>query len=143
MIDALLWHGAEVLLWAESNTLVAATIAAVLLVPGGLCCWAARQGAVVSRKSMTQVEERLARISTALELLTDTTESALGTAFNEIGRLSQGHGADADDRGLLPARVQMAARNGRTAREIAQAEGISEGEVRLRLRLHGEAPLPS
>ena len=134
MIDVVVLRGAELLLWMQAHAIATAVVIAALLVPGLVCIWAARRGAVVSREALTQIDQRLTHIRSAVELLTDTTESALQTAFAEIERMSDG-GHGLTQRAELPARVQSAARNGRTAREIAQAEGLSEGEVRLRLRL--------
>jgi hypothetical protein len=138
MTDLLLLSVAELLVWLESHAAIAAGVVAALLVPGLICCWAARRGAVVSRQALTRIDQRLTQICSAVELLTDTTESALRTAFGEIERLSQENATAAAHRAGLPIRVKKAARNGRTAREIAQAEGVSEGEVRLRLRLQGD-----
>jgi len=135
MIDLVVLRGAELLVWMQAHAIATAVVVAALLVPGLVCIWAARRGAVVSRQALTQIEQRLTHIRSAVELLTDTTESALQTAFAEIERISDGGHGGLAVRAELPARVQSAARNGRSAREIAQAEGLSEGEVRLRLRL--------
>ena len=135
MTDSLLMGVAELLVWLESHALVAGGLALALTVPGLVCCWAARRGALVSRQALSRIDERLTHLCSAVELLTDTTESALRTAFTEIERLSQEGGADRGQRAALPQRLKKAARNGRSAREIAQSEGLSEGEVRLQLRL--------
>ena len=127
--------GAELLGWMESHTLMAIGIVAALIMAAAICCWAARRGAASSRDELARVEQRLTQICSAVELLTDTTESALRTAFFEIERLSATTGTGAEHRAGLPTRVKTAARSGRTAREIALSEGVSEGEVRLRLRL--------
>lgn len=142
MIETLLLSGAELLAWMQGHGIATAIVFVALLVPGLLCCWAARRGAAVSRGTLKQIDQRLTHICSAVELLTDTTESALQTAFAEIERLSGNDNGETARRAELPARVQSAARNGRTAREIAQAEGVSESEVRLRLRLYGDAPGP-
>ena len=145
MTEFLLLRGAELMVWLETHGAITAAIGAVLLAPGVMCCIAARRGAVVSRQSVARIEQRLTQMSSALELLTDTTESALRSAFAEIERLSA-ETPVAAEREALHTRVKTAARNGRTAREIAQSEGVSEGEVRLRLRLRGEEaspPLPN
>lgn len=141
MIDSLILQGAELLVWMEGNVAVSLAIAAALLIPGLVCCWAARRGSVVSKKDLADIDRRLTQIYAAVELLTDTTESSLRVAFAEISRLShEQRRATADDD--LHSRMKTAARNGRTAREIAQSEGVSEGEVRLRLRLNGDDPDP-
>lgn len=138
MSNALLW-GAELLVWMESHVLLSAGLIALLLVPGGLCYWAGRRRVRVARRkdleqSLAAIDQRLTQLSSAVELLTDTTESALRTAFAEIERLSaSGHAAEHKAR--IQQRVTHSARRGRTAREIALSEGVSEGEVRLRMRL--------
>lgn len=129
--------GAELLVWMESNLMIAAAVAICLLVPGLLCCLAARHGVSTSRGGMQRIEQRLTQISSAVELLTDTTESAMQTTFTAIERLSAENSAIAHRAGL-PERLTRAARDGQTAREIAQSEGVSEGEVRLRLKLQSE-----
>ena len=130
-------RGAELLVWIESHGIVSAVIATVLTVPGLMCCLAARRAAVVSRQTLGRIDQRLTQVCSAVELLTDTTESALHAAFGEIERLSAEQQAPGE-RESLHTRLKKAARNGRTAREIAQSEGVSEGEVRLRLRLNGD-----
>ena len=140
MIDGVVLRGAELLVWMQGHAIATAVVSAALLVPGLVCCWAAQRGAVVSRQALKQIDQRLTHICSAVAILTDTTESALQTAFTEIERLSDGGNDRIAHRADLPARVQFAARNGRSAREIAQAEGVSEGEVRLRLRLFGDTP---
>ena len=130
-------RGAELLVWAQAHVGISIAIGMMLLVPGAICCVAARRGAVVSRQSFARIDQRLTQVCSALELLTDTTESAMRSAFAEIERLSAENTARGE-REALHTRVKTAARHGRTAREIAQAEGVSEGEVRLRLRLNGD-----
>jgi len=137
MTELLALRGAELLVWFDAHAIVAIAVAAALLVPGALCCWAARRSAVVSRQTLARIDERLTQVCSAVELLTDTTESSLRSAFTEIERLSLEARSHAE-RESLHHRVKKAARNGRTAREIAQSEGVSEGEVRLRLRLTPE-----
>ena len=137
MTDVLALRGAELLVWFNTHALIAIAVGGALMIPGALCCWAARRGAVVSRQTLARIDQRLTQVCAAVELLTDTTESALQSAFAEIERLSHDAGTHAE-RESLHHRVKKAARNGRTAREIAQTEGVSEGEVRLRLKLNGE-----
>lgn len=140
-MDEALWMGAELLVWAESNLRLAIPIVAALLVPGIVCCWAARQGAVVASTRLHRLDSRLAHLSSAVELLTDTTEEGLRSAFAEIERVSSESGARAAFRAGLPTRVRLAAGTGQAAHEIAQREGVSEGEVLLRLKLQRAAAL--
>ena len=81
MIDVVVLRGAELLVWMQDHAIATAVVAGALLVPGLVCIWAARRGAVVSRQALTQIDQRLTHIRSAMELLTDTTESALQTAF--------------------------------------------------------------
>ena len=137
---SLMLLGAELLVWAQSHVLVVAGVLVALVLPGAMWCWARRRRGTISRDEMARIEQRLTHICSAVELLTDTTESALRTAFSEIERLSADHGPGAAHRAGVHRRVKTAAHSGRSAREIAQSEGLSEGEVRLRLRLQGGLP---
>jgi hypothetical protein len=85
-----------------------------------------------------EVGARLARFADALELLTDTTESSFRAVALELGRISDpaaGRAARATN-----GKVARLARKGQSVQEIAVTEGVSEGEVRLRLRLAEVSP---
>ena len=114
-------------------------VVAILLVPGATCVWIARRvGRIrdVSTGQLEQVEHRITKLSAALSLLTDTTEAAFRDVMQEVERQTQArNGSPFDRRVSAERRMGLAASNGRTAREIALSEGVSEGEVRLRLRL--------
>jgi hypothetical protein len=99
-----------------------------------------RRMLAASRTDVQDVQRRLTQLSSAVELLTDTTESGLQAAFAEIQHLTNASAPKTTQRGLQT-RVRKAARRGRSAREIAVREGVSEGEVRLRLTL-ADAPSP-
>jgi hypothetical protein len=116
------------------------TGAAVLLVLPGIACvlLGRRIGKIryVSAERLAQVDERINKLSAALSLLTDTTESAFRDVMGEVEQLSkQKEESPFDRRVSAHQRIGVAASRGRTAREIALSEGVSEGEVRLRLRL--------
>lgn len=149
-MEFLLWTGAELLVWMEGELLLSAALVAMLLVPAATCWWQARRVAGVRLthagrtswapgvrlQGVDRIEDRLAHLCTAVSLLTDSTESGLRDAIAEIERLSKAAGGGAVVRpAARQRRVQTAATHGQTAREIALAEGVSEGEVRLRLRL--------
>lgn len=133
---------ANVFVWLESHALIAGAAAAVLLAPGAVCCWAAYRMACAARQDMLRIDQRLTKICQAVELLTDTTESAMQSALSEVERFSVLRGLEARRRAGVTQRVKRAAKRGQSSREIAQREGLSEGEVRLRLRLNGVNPAP-
>jgi hypothetical protein len=83
------------------------------------------------------VESRVEKFGDALTLLTDTTESAFRVVASEINRtpaVRAVSGASA----ARTAKVARAARRGTSVTEIAAAEEMAEGEVRLRLHLANE-----
>jgi hypothetical protein len=88
--------------------------------------------------AVERADERLAHFAGALALLTETTESGFRSMALEIGRLGRWGAAGASSRSTN-GRVARAARKGRSVAEIAAAEDVSEGEVRLRLRLQQAA----
>ncbi len=127
--------GAELLVWLESHPLLVFVIGVALLAPGLICCLAARRGEAAARQGLNRIDDRLSQIYRAVELLTDTTESAFGITFAEIERISEETGARVARRAAMPGRVATAALEGMSPRDIALNEGVSEGEIRLRLRL--------
>jgi hypothetical protein len=85
-----------------------------------------------------ELEQRVVRLQEGINLLTDTTETGFRQVASEIGRLSAASASVA----AAPvasrptaARLRAATRRGRSVKEIAAAEQVSEGEVRLRLSL--------
>jgi len=114
-----------------------AGLALLLVVPGAICVWIARRlGARSHLARIEELETRLANLSSAVSLLTDTTESAFRDVMSEIERLSRTPAASPFDKhASVQRRMSVAARNGRSVRDIAVSEGVSEGEARLRLRL--------
>jgi hypothetical protein len=88
-----------------------------------------------------ELEQRVIRLQEGVNLLTDTAETGFRQVAAEIERLTSATGKAA---ATLPAaaasrptaaRLRAATRRGRTVTEIAAAEQVSEGEVRLRLSL--------
>jgi hypothetical protein len=132
--DFALW-GAELLIWMEAHPVLVVMIIAALMAPGLICVVAARRGEAAARSGLHRIDERLGQIYRAVELLTDTTESAFGITFAEIERIAEETGVRAARRAQMPNRVATAARDGMSPREIALSEGVSEGEIRLRLQL--------
>jgi hypothetical protein len=120
----------------ESNLALAILMITGVALPGALTFVLMRMSRHDADERLMQLEKRLMHLSSAVELLTDTTESGLKSAFAEIERLGDAP-MIAKHRIGLQSRVAEAAGEGKSARQIAQAEGISEGEVRLRLRMTG------
>jgi DNA-binding NarL/FixJ family response regulator len=91
----------------------------------------ARQQAALER-----VDDRVAHLLAAISLLTDTMEGGLRDVGMEIGRLAGAQAAGRPTtRSATQRRVRSAARRGRSVQDIAAAEQLSEGEVRLHLNL--------
>jgi hypothetical protein len=120
---------------------VAATIAALFLLQSFLLWRLLRSLGTVQR-----LDEKLGHFGDALSLLTETTESGFHAVASELNRTPQ-DGAPATKKPSVQAalarassaRINSAARRGRTVPEIAAAEELSEGEVRLRLHLAKQA----
>lgn len=116
--------------------LVMATVgAATLLLLGGLV-WVHVQ----TQAAIERIDDRMAHLLAGVSLLTDTTEGALRDVAAEITRLGAvKDAARPRTRAATQRRVAGAARRGRTVQDIAAAEQVSEGEVRLRLQLEKAA----
>jgi hypothetical protein len=93
---------------------------------------------VVAHRAAARTEARLASHGQALSLLIDTSENGFGATARELERLATSTTKPA--RRPTTRRVAAAARTGRSVRDIAAAERVSEGEVRLRLHLAGHEP---
>lgn len=78
--------------------------------------------------------ERLAHLTSALELLTDTTEAGLTNVARELER-SAAPRAARSTRSSIARRIAGAARRGEAVADIASREGLSESEVSLHLQL--------
>ena len=131
-------HGVVSLDWTAIAVWTGVVV--VLLVPGATCVWIARRlGRIrdVPVERLQQIDERVSKLTAALSLLTDTTEAAFRDVMQEVERQTHATRNESpfDRRASTHRRIGLAASNGRTAREIALSEGVSEGEVRLRLRL--------
>ena len=134
-MNELVSAGRDLGAWAQAHGLVAGIGGVAVIAPVAACWWLARRTLAASRKGVVEVERRLLQLSSAVELLTDTTESGLQAAFTEIQHLTRTGVQRTTKQPGLQSRVRRAARKGRSARDISIAEGVSEGEVRLRLTL--------
>ena len=94
----------------------------------------------LQRRKVRNLDGRVAHLSAAMALLTDTLEGGLHDVAREVSRLaSQPAAATAvlsapRNRATTQRRVKGAAKRGHSVREIAAAEQMSEGEVRLMLQ---------
>lgn len=85
-------------------------------------------------RTLERYEQRLSQMSEAMGLLTEATESGFRAVASEVERIAES-GRVRPVAPVSVARLSAAARRGRSHAEIAAAEGISEGEVALRLHL--------
>ena len=112
----------------------------VVGVGGGVMLLLQVTGLVVmwlQRRKVRNLDGRVAHLSAAMALLTDTLEGGLHDVAREVSRLGAQPAAVPvvpRNRTAAQRRVRGAARRGRTVREIAAAEQMSEGEVRLMLQ---------
>lgn len=81
-------------------------------------------------------DERLTRTAQGLALLVDTAEAGFAMLGVELEKVAASAPAKAAPR-TTTRRVVNAARHGRSVAEIAAREGVSEGEVQLRMHLAG------
>lgn len=110
-----------------------------IYVIGGLALIALAEAAVIVRvslalKAVGRFGDRVAHLAAALELLTDTTEIGLANVATELDRTTPQRTARAS-RGVTARRISHAARHGQSVDDIAAAEALSHGEVRLHLEL--------
>jgi DNA-binding NarL/FixJ family response regulator len=93
----------------------------------------------LQRRKVRGLDGRVAHLSAAMALLTDTLEGGLHDVAREVARLSAQPSAAASvavprNRTTAQRRVRGAAKRGHSVRDIAAAEQMSEGEVRLMLQ---------
>jgi len=78
---------------------------------------------------------RIEQLTSALELLTDTTESGFVNVASELTRVGARPMTPSAGRRAVTERIVTAMRDGRTLADVAADEGLSESEVRLHLGL--------
>jgi hypothetical protein len=90
-------------------------------------------------RSLAGLEDRVARLTEALALLADTTETGFRSMTEQLVPVTIAAAPSArkteQPTRTTTSRVVRASKQGQTATEIAAAEQVSEGEVRLRLNL--------
>ena len=111
---------------------VAGGVMLLLQVTGLVTVW-------LQRRKVRNLDGRVAHLSAAMALLTDTLEGGLHDVAREVSRLAtQPSAAQAvaapRHRTTTQRRVRGAAKRGQSVRDIAAAEQMSEGEVRLMLQ---------
>lgn len=88
--------------------------------------------------SLKRFEDQLTRCTQGLSLLVDTSEAGFAMLGNELGKLGDGASRRTSSK-VTTRRVATAAAQGREVEDIAASQGLSEGEVRLRLSLAAAA----
>jgi len=89
-----------------------------------------------------RLEEKVGHLGDALSILTETSEAGFKAIADELTRRALPAAPAA--RAKTPiSRLKAAARRGTSIADIAAAEHMSEGEVRLRLHLAEHAPAKS
>lgn len=95
-----------------------------------------------STRAMADATGRVAQLTAALELLTDTTEEGFVNVASELERLGAKPLAPGSSRRATTRRIAAAAKKGASIEAIAAAEALSESEVRLHLGLDAALPAP-
>lgn len=116
-------------------TLAAAAGLGVLLFIQIVLLWKLSRHARVTADATT----RVAQLTAALELLTDTTEEGFVNVAAELERLGARPLPTSSSRRATTRRIAAAQRKGRAIEEIAIAESLSESELRLHLALEATA----
>jgi hypothetical protein len=116
-------------------TFAIAALVLVALVETGVLWWVGR-----GLRRLDHVEARLGRLTEAVSLLAETTESGFRANAVELGRLGESPAASRQTSRAKTSRVSRSARRGRSVSDIAAGEEMSEGEVRLRLHLADTTP---
>jgi hypothetical protein len=115
------------------------TGAAWMLAAGGVVTTMATVvGLIRQRTALVRLDERMAHLTAAVSLLTSTTEEGWRTVSTELARAGAVVPAAVQPEpppSSLRERIERAAGHGRTVKDIATAEGISEGEVLMHLLL--------
>ena len=87
-------------------------------------------------RRLEHVESRLAHLTDALSLLTETAESGFRSTAVEIGRIAERTAsATTAASGTASRRIASAVKKGQSTSAIAAEERMAEGEVNLRLHL--------
>jgi hypothetical protein len=121
-----------------NSTLLVIVVGAALTLLSAVQAWLLwRLSRMVAASA--RLEEKVGHLGDALSILTETSEAGFKAIADELTR--QSVAAPAAARSKTPiTRLKAAARRGTSIADIAAAEHMSEGEVRLRLHLAEHAP---
>lgn len=113
----------------------AGAILAITAVNFMLLAWMSRR-----LTEIAHMRERMSRLADGLALLTDTTEAGLTTLIREVEQLGRRKATTrAVSRSTVSKRVAAAVKTGEPIAKIAEAESLSESEVRLHLTMAQKA----
>lgn len=120
--------------WVHRDIIrIAAASGGVLLAQLVIMAWTVRR-----LRELGHIRERMSRLADGLALLTDTTEAGLSTLIKEVQQFGRKEPlARASARPSVAKRIATAARKGDEIARIADAESLSESEVRLHLTVAG------
>ena len=119
-------------------TLIVIVVGAALTVLSAVQAWLLfRLSRMVAASA--RLEEKVGHLGDALSILTETSEVGFKAIADELSRRSVAPANAARPKTPI-ARMRAAARRGTSIADIAAAEHMSEGEVRLRLHLAAHAP---
>lgn len=88
-----------------------------------------------SARVAAKADERVTQLTSALAMLTDTTEEGFVNVATELERVGARPLPSGATRRATTRRIVAAVRKGRAIEDIAMAEALSESEVRLHLGL--------
>ncbi|MEO7191698.1 MAG: hypothetical protein ABI051_11650 [Vicinamibacterales bacterium] len=118
--------------WAHREVVrIAGGLGVVAMAQVVLVLWTARR-----LRELSHIRERMSRLADGLALLTDTTEAGMATLIREVEQMGRRRAtARVATRSSVAKRVVAAAKSGEKLSRIAEAESLSESEVRLHLKL--------
>ena len=119
--------------WAHRDAVrVVMAVGAVAVFQIGLLLWTFRR-----LSELSHIRERMSRLADGLALLADTTESGLATLIREVEQIGKRRtpAPRSAPRAAVSKRVVAAHLSGDRIPDIAEAESLSESEVRLHLAL--------
>jgi DNA-binding NarL/FixJ family response regulator len=105
----------------------------VLAVAQAVCVWRL----MLVARIVPRAEERITRLAHSIDLLTNTTEACFNTLAAQLAEKPAP--TPAVRRDTRQRRVIGAASRGRSVKQIAAQEGLSESEVALRLHMAGKS----
>jgi hypothetical protein len=121
-----------------NSTLLVIVVGAALTLLSAVQAWLLwRLSRMVAASA--RLEEKVGHLGDALSILTETSEAGFKAIADELTRQTVAAPGAARSKTSIT-RLKAAARRGASIADIAAAEHMSEGEVRLRLHLAEHAP---